>query len=204
METRLPSSSSLLAKKSALPADYLKMVTEIFTTNFDEGLKALSATKKGATLETHGAIYAEEILLTLTLSFTGEIAATTVLASVDFDPKASAPTAPDLLAACVDAIGTVCETLLSPKNTEGLRGLTEQSLSAFEKIPFEWAPIEVERHTIYVRVDKSNPKLDDAADEWLKKHDPLAHEIEQRTQAETEALFITGPSKKPGGGESIH
>src|SRR4051812_33052638 len=92
-------------KASSLPFDYLKLVNEVFTTNFNGGLEALKKVKPAKPrFEATGTVYPDEVILCVTLMHEGEIAATSVYASTDFDPKASAPTVQDLLAACVDAI----------------------------------------------------------------------------------------------------
>jgi hypothetical protein len=200
METRKKhdlSSGAQASKFSDLPVDYTRMVNEVFTTNFDEGLKALSKFNPAETrFTTTGRIYTDEIIVCVSLLHEGQMAATSVYASCDYDPKASAPTIQDLLAACVDAVGAVFSQLLSPETPEILEQVANESLSALENIPFEWAEFKVERHKVYLKVDKANPELDQMTDAWLAKHDPdLLAETEEE-EKETEKLFITGPKKR--------
>ncbi len=190
METR----KTHTTKFSTLPIDYAKMVNQVFSTNFDESLKML--TKKGgakASFETHGRIYADEVILGISLLQEGQMAATTIYASSDFDPKASSPTIQDVLAALVDAAGSLYEQILDPKK---LDQLVEQSLSAMENVPFEWTAIQFDRHKIFLKIDKSNPQLDQMAEDWLEKNDPARKSAKDEEQAETEKLFVTGPSSK--------
>lgn len=199
METRKPhdtSSSSSASKHSELPPDYIKMVNEVFATNFDEGLKALKQFNPAqAYFSTTGRIYVDEIVVCVTLLHEGQMAATSVYGSCDYDPKASSPTIQDLLAACVDSIGAVYGQLLSPETPEVLERLTNESLSALENIPFEWTEFKLERHKVYLKVDKANPEIDKMADDWLEKHDPELRTEHEDEEKETEKLFVTGPKR---------
>jgi hypothetical protein len=193
-------SGTLASRKlsSPLPADYLKMVTDVFTTNFDAGLQALHGLRADPRFEAGGAIYPDEVVLSVSLVHPGRLAATTVHASVDFDPKASAPKVDEVLAACVDAVGALYESLLNPKAPERLQQLAEESLSALEGIPFEWTAFEIDRFRVHLKVDKSNPKLDEMTDDWLLKNDPEALEREREDFAKTAGRFVTGDRVKQG------
>ena len=198
-------------RSSSLPNDFLKLVVEVFSTNFEPGLKAFNVLHPGTRFEARGDIFLDEIVLAVSLVTEGKIAATTSFASTDFDPKASSPTLEDLLNACVDALGAFWGQVLDHEKPEMLEKLGEESLSAFEEIPFHWTMIETGRFRIWVKIDKSNPNLDQLADDWLKKHDPEAAEREAREHAETEALFVTGEKAKrgsgghgPGSGGQVH
>jgi hypothetical protein len=194
-------------KSSPVPADYAKMVAEVFVSNFDQGLKKLAKLKGAKTrLEVNGAIYPDEIVLSVTVLIGKELAATTVYASVDYDPRASVPQLQDLFSACVDAIGGVFSPLLSVEKDGQLENLAEESLSALQGVPFEWTQVGVERFKVYVKIDKSNPALDRMADDWLSQNDPDRRRAAEEEHRETEKLFITGPeqkakvTKKPKGG----
>ncbi|MFL5812398.1 MAG: hypothetical protein ACJ763_02375 [Bdellovibrionia bacterium] len=200
MESRKPhdpAGGTSASKFSELPVDYVKMVNEVFATNFDEGLKALAKINPApAHFTTTGRIYIDELIVCVSLLHEGQMAATSVYASCDYDPKASAPTIQDLLAACVDAIGAVYSQLLSPENPEIIEQLANESLSAMENIPFEWAELKVERYKVYLKVDKANPMLDQMADAWLEKNDPEIRAEHEEEEKETENLFVTGPKRK--------
>lgn len=189
------------SKSSALPHDYLEMVREVFTTNFDSGLKALAEISAAPYFEAGGEIFTDEVILYVSLLHKDQLAATTVYASSDFDPQASAPTVQEVLSACVDAIGAVFGQILdssSPAGRKRLEAVAQESLSALENIPFQWTPLEVDRQRIHVKVDKANPQLDQLADDWLAKNDPDELGRRKKEHADTEALFVTGPKKKPG------
>lgn len=189
------------SRSTPLPLDYLKMVNEVFTSNFDAGLKALSELMEGRPgFEASGAVYSDEVVLCVTLAEEDQIAATTVYASSDFDPKASSPTIQDLLSACVDGIGAVYGQILSAENPERLEQVASQSLSAMDNIPFHWSEVKIDRYRIYLKVDKSNPKLDQMADDWLRKNDPELEKLEKQNEEETKKLFITGAEAKKSGG----
>jgi hypothetical protein len=186
---------------SPLPQDYLKMVTEVFTTNFDAGLQALKPLMKGApSFEVSGAVHSDELILAVTLVEEDQIAATTVYASVDFDPKASAPTIQDLLSVCVDAIGSAYSHILSTDNPDRLEQVASHALSVMDNVPFHWTEMKVDRYRIYIKLDKANPKLDRIADEWLSKNDPELKELAAKNEEDAKGLFVTGPSdRRPGG-----
>ena len=195
--------SNLPERSSELPSDYLKMVREVFTTNFDQALKKVSELKgKEVQFDVTGAIYPDEILLVVSLVASADISATTVHVSVDFDPKASAPTLEDLLARLVDGAGFCFGEFLDHEQPEKLQMLAESSLSAFENVPFEWTPVKVEKHTVHARVDRTHVGLDQMAEDWLAKNDPDYDAQEDADQAETEELFVTGEKARKKG--SLH
>jgi hypothetical protein len=193
------------SKPSLLPADYAQMVAQVFTTNFDNGLKALKKRMKvDGSFRVIGHVYLDEIVLSVSLEIKNQLAATTVYASSDFDPQASSPTMQDLLACCVDAAGSVMGELFGDLKETELERLADESLSALSTAPFEWTALEVNRRRVFVKVDKANPRLDELADEWLAKNDPHHLEREAEDQAEAESLFVTADSVKrkarPGSG----
>ena len=192
--------SAIMSQASDLPKDFLKLVKEIFTTNFEEGLTALAKIHPGPRFEPRGAVFADEVVLSMSLILEAQLAATTGYASCDFDPKASSPTAQEVLAACLDALGSLFDGILDAKNPERLKQLVGESLSAIDDAPYDWSPVEVDRFKIYLKIDKTNPALDEMADEWLKKHDPDRKARKKREHEETEKLFVSGP-RKPGSSE---
>ena len=191
----------ILARSSPLPVDYFKMITEVFASNFDAGLQALAKLSEGSlSFVPSGAIFADEIVLCVSIVEKDQLAATSVYASADFDPKASSPTVQDLLASCVDAIGAIYAQLLSADTPEVLEQVASHTLAALEGIPYYWTEVKIENRRIHMKVDKSNPTLDSAADEWLRKNDPSLKEHIDEEEQETKKLFVTGPqSRKPGG-----
>jgi len=185
------------------------MVVEVFSSNFDEALREITELSgESVCFDASGEVYPTEIVLCVTLIQGENLSATSVYASSDFDPKASSPTIQDLLAVCVDAIGTVYQPLLSPKKKADLGNILSTSLSSLENVPFEWTPVEVEKRRVYVKIDKANPRLDRMTDDWLAKNDPDYAERVREEETETEKLFVTGPgvrkSAKPKGPGTVH
>ncbi len=185
-----------ISKPSPLPKDYLKMVAEVFLANFDSGLKIYNQYCPSAFIEAQGEIGSDEIILAVSLMNQGQMTATTVYASSDFDPKASSPSVQDLLSACLDAAGAVFSTLLSPDSPHMITLLAEGSLASLENIPFLWTEIEADTRRIFIKLDKSNITLDTLADEWLEQHDPEFIKEESEKERLTKNLFFTGPKSK--------
>ncbi|MBC7387367.1 MAG: hypothetical protein H7301_14540 [Cryobacterium sp.] len=186
-----------LSKSSELPVDYTRGVREVYATNFDEGLAALASLQKVKNhFEVRGTIFADEIVLAVSLVSEGVMAATTVHASVDFDPKASSPTATDLLNLCMDGVGSVFARLLDPTEPATLEKLTSTALGDFDEIPLEWTKVDFEGKRVWLFVDRSNPTLDELADDWLTKNDPLTHAEEEEYEEETKDNFMTGKDGK--------
>lgn len=183
-------------KSSPLPVDFLKMVNEVFTRHFEVPLAAMAKIKAGPFFDVRGAIYPDEVLLAVSLHFKGVLAATTVYASSDFDPKASSPQVQDVVNVCVDAAGTLFDQLLDPKDVESLRKLAEESLATLENIPFYWTQVDVTGKRVYLKVDKANLALESMTEDWLEKNDPGHRERLEREARETEALFVTGDPKR--------
>lgn len=196
-----------LSRSAELPLDYTRNVREVYTTNFEAGLALLKKFQKvKSSFDVRGAIFSDEIVLSVSLVSEGQISATSIHCSMDFDPKASSPTAQDLLNVCVDAVGSVFGMLLDPEKPEAIEKLASGSLGSFEDLPFEWTKIDFDDRRVWVLVDKSNPNLDEMADQWLAENDPALHSEEDEYEAETKDLFVTGAKAKKGtpGGDSIH
>ena len=192
MEKRKVSASPSVSKASPLPLDYLKMVRDVFNSHFDAGLKIYGELKPNPQFEAKGEIHSDEIVLAVSLRSDQELAATTVYASIDFDPKASVPGVPELLGACVDAVGGVFGTLLAADRPEVIAQVAEESLAAIENVPFDWTSVETGQRRVFVKVDKSNLSLDAITQEWLLKNDPDLRKISDQEARDAEDLFITG------------
>jgi len=183
-------------KSSPLPKDYLKMVCEVFTNHFDQGLLAFNKIRPNSQFEATGAVYSDEIILGVSLVTEGQLSATTIYGSCDFDSKASSPGVEEILAACVDAIGSLFGLLLSPESPEKLEQLASDTLSTLQDdVPFEWTGVDSNKRKVFLRIDKSNPLVDAMADSWLAKHDPESQKAQFEEEKETENLFVTGPKK---------
>ncbi|MCM0605643.1 MAG: hypothetical protein KA715_06090 [Xanthomonadaceae bacterium] len=168
-----------------LPKEYLKMVDDVFAKNFADGLKVLGEYLKKPRFHTSGKIYQDELQLCVSILSEGELAATSVHASCDYDSKANLPTVNDRLADCVDAAGIIWANLLDTDKPEAIEELSARSLTAMENVPFEWTKVEVNKRKIFVCVDKTNPAIDELTNDWLKKNDP---HYKDPTDAEAEAV----------------
>ena len=158
-----------------LPADYLKLVESTLTNAMEKGLAHLKTLYPDARFKSYGAIYGDEVLLAITLSLgTGNLAATTVYASVDYLPNIPEPGLENTLSAALDAVGGVFELYLDPEDHEKIEQLADSSLSALEDAPFDWTQVKAPEAKVgvWVKMDKSNPELDLLTEEWLSKNDP--------------------------------
>jgi hypothetical protein len=155
--------------RTAVPKDYGAMVAAVLTRTFAEGLKHFATVKKNPKFEVGGTIWQDEIVLTVSLMSDGQLSATSVHASLNFDPKASSPKAEELLATAVDAAGGFFGQFLDPSRPELIDQLARESLSSFDEAPFDWTETEIGKRRVWIKVDRANPKLDALADEWLEK-----------------------------------
>lgn len=157
------------SKSSPLPVDYLKLVTETLGQALEKGLVELRKIHPVCEFSADGALFGDEVLLAITLSH-GEqtVAATTVFSSADYVPGAEKPTLETVLGACVDAAASVFDYYLDPTRPERIAQIADRSLGALEDAPFDWT----QAAGAWVKIDKSNPKLEQAAEEWLAKNDP--------------------------------
>ena len=207
----------LSAQKAVdLPVDYLRLVESTLTTAMEAGLKEMKLIHPISEFRASGAIYGDEVLLALTLFHgDGNLSATTVYASADFDPTAEKPGIEAILSACLDAAGAVYGFYLDPEQTERITQLSDHSLSALEEAPFEWAVAGDEVIPIHVKMDKSNPLLDEMTERWLRENDPEYHknakaadefEKEEFLEERLEAIqkVKSGGSSGPGGGPITH
>ena len=180
-EKRLPPLAPTLERPSVeaadLPIDYLRLVESTLTTALEKGLIEMRKIHPISEFQANGTIYGDEVMLTITL-FHGEnnLSATTVYISADFNPLFEKPTLEEILAACLDAAGSTYEYYLDHTNPEMIEQLSYHSLSALEEAPFDWSPLtqvaEMKKIPVWVKMDKSNPRLECLADQWLKENDP--------------------------------
>lgn len=174
-------------KPTELPVDYLRLVGESLSTALEAGLNELKKTYPESVLRAGGHLFADEVVVTVTLSHgKTNISATTVYASADYNPNAEKATLEATLAACVDAAGSVFDFYLDPKSPEKIAQIAHSSLGSLEEAPFDWTAIELNESQIpvWVKLDKSNPELDTLADDWLKKHDPQFAKAEENEEQE--------------------
>jgi hypothetical protein len=168
--------SNTTAKPGDLPVDFLRLVEETMEQALEPGLEGIRRIHRESKFSARGAIFADEVILSVSLVHGADVlSATTVHASVDYQPNQDKPGLNDLLAQCVDSIGEVFQFYLDPSRPERVAQLAESSLGALEEAPFEWTPMARGKTpviTVHVKIDKSNPQLDQLTEEWLKKNDP--------------------------------
>ena len=173
-DRRIKTSPISADKPIELPVDYLRLVESTLTAALAEGLEKMKLHHPTSEFRANGAIYGDEVLLALTLFHgAGNLSASTVYASCDFDPTASKPGIEAILSACLDAAGDVFTLFLDPESPEKIAQLADHSLSALEEAPFEWACDTSKKIPVWVRIDKLNPILDDLTERWLKENDPI-------------------------------
>ena len=126
IEKRIAAKKNEKKKSALLPVDYTKLVKQVLTTTFAEGLERLGKIKPDPSIEVQGEIFPDEIVVVASLHHGAKLAATSVYASVAFDPKASSPTAEELLAACVDAIGGFFQEFLSSEKPEKMKQIADE------------------------------------------------------------------------------
>lgn len=188
--------SAKVFRKTLIPQDYSKMVVEVFTNTFAEGLSILGQFLDEPFFDVNGYIYSDEIVLAVSLLSKGKISATTVYSSCDFDPKASSPSAEDLLGVSVDAIGGIYNEFFESGDAKKIEQLTSSTLSSFKEIPFDWTELTVNKRKVFLKVDKSNPKLDQMADDYLLQNDPNLKSEADKNEEDAEDLIVTGRPKK--------
>jgi hypothetical protein len=164
------------APASELPIDFLKLVEETLIQALEPGLTEVKRIHPESTFKARGAIHGDEITLSITLTHGPNVlSATTAHGSVDYQPNQEIPSINDLLAICLDSLGSVFQFYLDPEHPDRISQIAESSLGALEEAPFDWTPFklnEAQKVTVHVKMDKSNPILDQMAEEWLKQNDP--------------------------------
>ncbi len=175
-ERRNLNSSKPASPGSELPIDFLKLVEETLIQALEPGLLEVRKMHPESTFRAKGAVFNDEILLSVTLSHGPKVlSATTAHGSVDYRPEQEKPSVNDLLALIVDSLGGVFHFYLDPEFPERIAQITDSSLGSLEEAPFEWTPLKLEENqkiAVHVKMDKSNPVLDSLAEDWLKKNDP--------------------------------
>lgn len=180
-----PKASKVELKPVDLPLDYLKIVEETLLESLKSGLIELKKIHPVSELKASGAIYAEEVLLAITISHGPQsLIATTVYASADFNPLMPEPGIETVLNECLDSAGTVLKHYLDPKFPDRITQIASAASSALEEAPFEWTAMEETKVSVWVKMDKSNPGLEALAEDWLKKNDPDYSAEDEAAEAE--------------------
>ncbi len=189
-----PAKNMAEVKPSDLPLDYLKLVESTISDSLEAGLNAVKKLHPEAHFYARGAVFSDEVMLTITLALgTKAIAATTAYASADFNPLVEKPTIEMALAACLDALGGIFALYLDETSPQKIEQITHHALGALEDAPFEWSPVEMtadgSQIPVFVKIDKSNPRLDEIAEQWLEQNDPdyLAHKAAEDDGIEGES-----------------
>lgn len=209
-EKRKKQTQATSSTSSPLPVDYLKLVEQTLTQALEKGLTEIKKTHPVSEFYADGALFGDEAIVTITLSH-GEnnVAATTVYASADYDPAAEKPGLEATLGACVDSIGSIFDFYLDPENPDRIAQIANQSLGALEDAPFDWTQASQTGVPVWVKIDKTNPRLEQAAEEWLMKNDPTYKASVKKEENESEEFLNdrleaikkakSGSSSGPGG-----
>ena len=203
-------------KTTELPFDYLRLVEQTVTQAMLKGLEEIKKTHPVSEFYADGAIFSDEVVLTLTLSHGAQnLSATTVHASTDYEPGADPTISPGvalekILGACVDAASAIFDYYLDPKSPIKIAQIADHSLGSLEEAPFDWTLIEKTQPPVWVKMYKTNPKLESLADDWLNKPDPefvkqsessvVTVEAEEFLEERLEAI----KKARDGGGSSGH
>ena len=180
-------------KATALPPDYMALVSNVFATNFASELERLTTPGERPAFRTGGGLFPNEVVLWVALAQPGRMGATTVHASCDFEVGDETPQdAEARLAACVDAIGLVFSELLAP---EAMPRLRIGSQATLEQMPMGWSETKIRDRAVYLMVDSSNPDLEKMTEDWLAKNDPdpIIDDIEEVEADEAEAEVDEAP-----------
>ena len=176
---------------SELPSDFLKIVIETLDQALAPGLAEIKKIHPETGFHAEGLIFGDEILLSISLTHGPQVLpATTIHGSIDYDSSQEKPSVNDLLALCLDSIGSVFQHYLDPAYPERIHQIADASLGALEEAPFDWTPyklIEGQKETIFVKIDKSNPTLDRMAEDWLRANDP-EHAERERNRDQSSVL----------------
>lgn len=195
-------------KGSTLPIDYTKMVQSVLTAHFEAGLSALMVSLPEVSFAASGNVFPDEIVLSVSLLSPNELPATTVHCSSSYDPKASSPNAEELLGLCLDAIGSVWEEVFKKPELLQDGNAVRMSLADLQEtlpeLPLTWTETQLEKRSLHLLIDKSNPYLDSMADDWLTKNDPQTSALEENEQRATQELFVTGEKAKKNKASPFH
>ena len=180
-----PAANKPELKPVDLPIDFLKLVEETVKESHKLGIYELQKIHPICIIQAGGAIYADEVLLAITISH-GEqsLIATTVYASANFNPLMPEPGIETVLDECLACAGTILNHYLDHTQPARIAQLAGATISALEEAPFEWTAMEETKVSVWVKIDKSNPALEALTEEWLLKNDPTYSKIDELEEAE--------------------
>ncbi len=153
-----------------LPKDYTDLVAKTFEDHFRSKIQK---TNLKIQVSSQGIISVNEIGLTVSFYVSNELKSISFHASSNYDPKASTPKVEALLAQCLDILGDLVKASLKKNSLETL--LSEYASATLEELPLEWSPTDAKKQSLFVKIDRLHPELEDAADKIIRDHDEEIH-----------------------------
>ncbi len=171
---------SARAKATDLPHDYLRLVEQSATEQFQETLAEFRQDYPEVQFQARGDINGEEVILGLSLNFGATVLnAVTVYSSAPFLAHQDRPSLEQTLNAVVDAASTVFVALTeTPEKRDALR---DRSWMNQDTTPIEWTKVETHLKdnltggpalSVFVRCEGTNFVLESATEAWLNANDP--------------------------------
>lgn len=189
-------------KPQDLPKDYLSLIEQSVKERFNEPLRKLSQSSgQECYFFACGKLYASEILLCVSILKRDQLPGTSFYASFEFDVLKSKENidkyVPELMKSCeicLDAIEQCFESLFNSLEDHHLENILSPSLGDLTDVPFEWSNMRLGDYSVYVKIDKANPELEQKTEDWLEKNDLHLKDKALKDNQASEDLFIT-PSK---------
>ena len=184
---KLPHRKQQKKAPTSLPKDFLNSVAELFKKQF-------KAKVKGATFLVYGDLFADEVVLCVSLNHPKSLKAASMHLSSDLaaDIAEKPEKVTERLKSMVDVAASWFSQCL--EEGEGLEGV----LTQLEDMDPKWQELEWEETQLFVKLNKDNYALERAADDFLRKAGFEGDEDEEAEAELDELLNELGDDDKSG------
>jgi hypothetical protein len=186
----LPSRKRHTATPTSLPKDFLNTVSELFKKQFKGKLK-------GESFLVYGAIHSDELVLVLSLTHPKSLRSASMHISTDLGKEvAEQPEkVTDQLKVMVDVAASWFAQCFEV--AKGLDGVLEE----MGELDPSWQQFDWEGKTLYVKLNRDNYALENAADAILRK---AGFDPEDDADEDLEAMLNEDDEGGPGGHGGLH
>jgi hypothetical protein len=186
----LPSRKRHKAEPTSLPKDFLHTVSDLFKKQFKTKLT-------GESFLVYGALHADEVVLAISLSHPKSLRSASMHVSMDLGKEVAEK--PEKVTEQLKVMVDVAASWFAQCFEAG-KGL-EAVLGEMGEMDPNWQEFEWEGKTLFVKLNRDNYALENAADDLLRKagFDPADDEDE-----DLEAMLNEADGDEPGGRGGLH
>jgi len=160
-------------KATNIPKDFIKTVTELFNKQFKK--------ERGASeFLVYGNLYMDEILFCVSLTNAKSLRACSFYSSMDLGKDMSEK--PELVTEKLKIMVDVIASWFSQSFQEGKEKGLDAVLAAIAEMEATWQSVDWENNKVFVKLNRDNHTLENAANKFLKQAGVNVDEVEEELE----------------------